>query len=248
MSDPPRRGTGLLLEGIVVLLSILAAFFLEGWRADRELARELSQELASVRVELERNRNEIAAELLALGRLETAGLALGETLRGSRSPAVAVPDTLALLSAQWHVTFSPSLGALNALISSGRLAQVENTELRLGLAGLSAAVEDALEEELYARQVAVEQLIPLISESGDWTVVTDVARAYFGLDGSAGLEGLTPQERNRGRAIPRRSDLLVPNTPAVRNALARRTIWISAARAEFARLDAHLADLVALIP
>jgi hypothetical protein len=248
MSDRPRRGTGLLLEGIVVLVSILLAFFLEGWRADRELARELSQELSNVRVELERNRDAIAAELLALARLETAGLALGETLRASASPTVAVPDTLAFLSAQWHVTFSASLGAVDALISSGRLAQVENTELRLGLAGLSAAVEDALEEEIFARQVAVEQLIPLISESGDWSVVTDVARGYFGLDGSAGLEGLTPQERNQGRALPNASDLLVPNTPAVRNALARRTIWISAARAEFAQLDTHIADLVALIP
>lgn len=34
MPDQPRRGTGRLLEGIVVLLSILAAFFLEGWRAE----------------------------------------------------------------------------------------------------------------------------------------------------------------------------------------------------------------------
>ena len=54
MATSRRDGVGLLLEGVVILVSILAAFFLEGWRADHELARELSEELESVQVELER--------------------------------------------------------------------------------------------------------------------------------------------------------------------------------------------------
>ena len=35
----PRRGVWLLAEGFVVLVSILAAFFLESWRTERSGAR-----------------------------------------------------------------------------------------------------------------------------------------------------------------------------------------------------------------
>lgn len=154
-------------SGLVVLLSILAAFFLEGWRDDRELARELQQELASIRVELERNRDLIAAEIATLDRITTAGAAFAEALASSNAPDVLMSDTLVFLGAQWHPSCSPSLGAPNALISSGRLAQVQGTDLRLGLAGLSEAVNDALEEEVFARQVSVEQLLPLIGERAD---------------------------------------------------------------------------------
>jgi len=246
--EKPSRFGALVLEGLVVLFSILAAFFLEGWRADRELARELDQELVSVRVELQRNRELIAVEVEALRRVESAGSGLLGLLASSSMSTVSVPDTLAFLAAQWHPSFSASLGAVTALINSGRLAQVEDQELRLGLAGLSSLIDDALEEELFARQIGVEQLLPLLGEVGDWETVTQVARSYFGLEGSSGLEGLTPQERNVGRAVPGSGSVIIPNAPSVRAALSRKATWIAAARAEFTSLDSHIVDLIRSIP
>ena len=248
MPEKSHHPGRMVLEGLVVLLSILVAFFLEGWRADRELARELDQELVSVRVELQRNRELIAAEVESLRRVEGAGSELLELLGSSSQSNVAVSDTLAFLAAQWHPSFSPSLGAVTALISSGRLAQVEDQALRLGLAGLSSLIDDALEEELFARQIGVEQLLPMIGEAGGWETVTEVALSYFGLEGSSGLEGLTPQERNLARAIPSFGSVPIPNSPGVRAALSRKVTWIAAARAEFTSLDSHLADLIGLIP
>lgn len=248
MSDESNRGFRLFLEGLVVLLSILAAFFLEGWRADRELARELSQELVSVRGELERNRELIDAELQSLSRVEAAALALGDLLGASDARQVSVPDTLALLGVQWAPSFSGSFGAVTALISSGRLAQVEDPTLRVGLAGLDAAISDALEEELFARQITVEQLLPLIGQEAEWRVITDLARSFFGLEGAALQAGLTPQERNRDRAAPGGAYLVIPNTAAVRSALGRRIAWTAAARAEFSGVAEHLEDLIARIP
>ena len=245
MSKAPRRGVALILEGLVVIVSILAAFLLEGWRADAELARELEQELASVGVELERNRDLIAAELIALDRVATAGAALAGALREAPGSTVSVPDTLVYLGAQWHPSFSPSLGALDALISTGRLAQVQGTDLRLGLAGLRELVNDALEEELFARQVGVEQLLPLIGEEADLTPVAEIAAVHLTLNGS---EGLTPQERNGGRPVPGAGPMTIPNTPSVRNALLRRNMWLTGALAEFTRLHSHVGDLIELIP
>ena len=64
-----RRGHPLLVEGIVILASILVAFWLDGWRADREMDRDLTQELESVYREVQRNRDLVVAELIVLNRL-----------------------------------------------------------------------------------------------------------------------------------------------------------------------------------
>jgi hypothetical protein len=245
MSDARSRLGQLLLEGLVVILSILIAFFLEGWRADRELSREIAQELANVRVELQRNRDLIEIEIATLDRNVSAAQAFIDLLGASQEGSVSVPDTLVFLGAQWHPSFRPSLGAVNALISSGRLAQVENEELRLGLAGLDEAVNDSFEEEVFARQIGVEQLLPLIAEGADLAPVSRIADSFFGLE--QGLE-LTPQERSVGRAVRGSEDLAVPNTRPLRGALIRRTTWLRAARAEFGQLHDHVGHLITLIP
>ena len=81
-----RSGLRLFLEGVVILLSILAAFFLEGWRDDLELVREVRQELASVSLELERNRDMVEAEIDAIRRVSTGAALLVESMP-SRSVA-----------------------------------------------------------------------------------------------------------------------------------------------------------------
>lgn len=53
----------LVVEGLVILASTLAAFLPEDWRADRELARDLTQELERVHRELDPNRVLVSAEL-----------------------------------------------------------------------------------------------------------------------------------------------------------------------------------------
>lgn len=244
MPNNPRRGAVLLLEGFVVLVSILAAFLLEGWRNDRELARDLEQELASVQLELGRNRDQITAEVDVLRRLGTAGDALVGALSSSDASQVSVPDTIAFLALQWHPSFSPSLGAVNALISSGRLAQIVNPDLRLGLAGLSESVNDALEEEVFARQISVEQLLPLVGENVDYGPISRIAIEFFGLSGN---QGLTPQERSIDRPVPTEGSMLLPNSSAIRTAALRRNTWLGAARSEFEQLREHLDDLITLI-
>jgi hypothetical protein len=134
----------LLLEGAVILSSILVAFWLEGWRDEREVGLEVRQELESVLREVQRNQELVRAELVALDRILTASGALVAVLDDSASEDfVSVADTLEFLAKGWQTTFSPSLGAVEALIASGRLAQIRDAELRQGLAGLSKVVDDA---------------------------------------------------------------------------------------------------------
>jgi hypothetical protein len=227
------------------MLSIVAAFLLEGWREDRELARELTQELASVHLEIERNRELVALELAVLERITRAGRSLLDTLYvepdGEFAPVV---DTLAFLGVGWQTTFSPSLGALDGLVASGRLPQVTNAELRLDLAGLRDVLADAVEDEAFARQIAVEQLQPLIGERGDLRPLDLVDLDFFG---STDVEGVTPQERLSHRGLQTTGYVSFPNSPSIRAAVASRLSWLSSAQAKFRQVLRHLERLSPLL-
>ncbi len=234
-----RRGSPLLLEGVVIVLSILLAFLLEGWREDRDLDRELLQELVSVRTELERNRDQVDAEIEGVGRNVSGLSALIDAIDGSASGStVRVPDTLAWLATGWNVSINPSIGAVNALIASGRLARVEQADLRIGLAGLEEALEDVIEEEVLARQIAMEQIAPLLGST--MRLDYSIGIEFF----QAGGEGLTVQERVRGQAIPSYANVDFPATLPVRNALTVRRAWLMSGSGELTALRSRLDDLI----
>ena len=75
-----RSGSRLLLEGVVILVSILVALLLEGWRDDVELRRDTERQLASVRTELQRNQQLLDTHLRAVGRAVEAGQALASAM------------------------------------------------------------------------------------------------------------------------------------------------------------------------
>ena len=156
---------------------------------------------------------------------------------------VSVPDTLFFLATVWQPTFNASLGAVDALLASGRLGEIGNAELRLGLAGLDEVVADALEEEIFARAISVDELAPLL----DATVVRpSFARILSDLFGAEG-DGTSPQARGSGVPIPYETDVRVPVSLMVRNLIDRRVLWQQAAIGEFRRLDRRLGELSTLI-
>lgn len=237
-----RDGVRLALEGFVVLVSILAAFFLEGWRDDRELALEVDQELVSVRLELGRNLELVHAELGALGRIISASDHLLGRLTDERgAEAVIVPDSLVWLATTWGPTFDVSLGAVDALIASGRLSQVDDHELRLGLAGLRDMFADASEEQTLAQRLTFDRLYPILEERMDLDPIRRVS-AEFILSGQRA--GAAPQEETTDRAMPTHDMVRFPNGPAVRGVLNTRLVWYEAAIAELRRLPPHLTSLM----
>lgn len=240
-----RRLPGLVLEGIVILVSILAAFFLEGWRDDREVAQGLRLELLSVQQELERNRVLLASSVSNLGRIEIAGTHLLDVLEESPESMVPVPDTIGWVGAVWITSFDASLGGVKALIASGRLAQVEDPGLRLGLAGLEDSVRDAVEEELSGGRVTTDHILPMLGRKTDVKPLQRVVEGFF--DTPAATTGLTISEGLRDRRMPSFGDFSFPNDQELRNALRVRMIWLGNAQDEFGRLDAQLVDLIEML-
>jgi hypothetical protein len=232
-----RRASSLLLEGVVVVASILIAFVLDAWWDERGLQSELHQELASVTRELKENRERVVFEIDALDRHVEAGETVAELLgeRGT-SELVPVPDTLAWFVTLWSPTLDVSSGALNALIASGRLAQIRNDGVRLGLAGLAGQVEDAVGDELLAQVILTEQVFPAVSRDADLSTVYVIDKEYFG------------HERQPGRAAPTRDTFVMfPRSLEARNAILNRTSFLGSARAEMRGLLVELDNLIAMI-
>lgn len=235
----------LALEGVVILASILAALFLEGLRDDRELAKEVALELVSVGLELERNRDMVLAELSAIDRIVTATDSMLVAL--SEDPdaeLVQVPDSLAWLVAGWMPTLDPSLGAVEALLSSGRLSQVGDPELRLGLAGLRDLFLDASEEQAQALSLSADQLWPRFTMSPDMHAVRRLSREFVSGRQEAGV---SPQEQMEGGRMPNYQHIAFPNGHDVRGTLNLKLMWLEAAKAELQPLLPHLERLVTLV-
>jgi hypothetical protein len=239
-----RGGSHLVLEGAIILVSILAAFWLEGWRADRDLARDLTQEMESVYRELERNRDLVIAELAVLDRVTSSADALLMDLRANpHAPTVAVTDTIAIFGTSWSPTIDPSLGAVQALIGSGRLAQVPNPELRQGLAGLSDQFQDALEEEVLARAMFSNEIFPLTRDRLDYRVWGEALDSLIG----SGNAGTLSQEGLSTRPFPSKGAVDFPNSLAIRNALEIRRQWYVTAQDELSQLRIFVDSLITVM-
>jgi len=228
-----------VLEGVVVVVSILLAFALDAWWGRRAADAEMDQELASVRRELETNRLLIANEVDALERITAASAALVDELSAaSGAQVVSVPDTLAFLVASWAPSLDASFGAIDALISSGRLAGVEDEQLRLGLARLRGRVSDAVEDELAARQISLDHQWLLFMSRLDLPAIVRVENAFFG----------TAHQSFTGVALVYRTDVDFPNSRAILNSVVNRASWYGSSLGELRELLRDVEILIDLAP
>ena len=159
---------------------------------------------------------------------------------------MAVQDTLVTLAVQWRISFGPSLGAVEALFSSGRLAQVESPELRSGLAGLRERIVDVVEDEVAANHLSLDQIVPLLAErmdmgggSGGTATTAFLAAAHS--------SGLSPQEYVIRSSLELFERVDFPTDRTIRSYVAARIGMLSGGQAEFRSLVTHLDDLIALV-
>ena len=154
------------VEGVVIVGSILMAFGLQAWWDVRVERDEVRTELANVLSELHGNRRLVEQYLEWHERALAASDVFLDLLQGSSGETMMVPDSVV-----WGVgftpTFDPRQGALNALLGSGRLALIEDPDLRGALAGFGGLLSDARDEETRARNYADLQLVGVLHQSGD---------------------------------------------------------------------------------
>jgi len=198
-------------QGAVVVASILIAFGVDAlWEESKE-RRDLNEDLANITSELVENRSRVVYHLDMAQRVADANDALFVAIEtGGSSPVVA--DTTVWL-AHINPTLDASLGAIDALIASGRMAVVRNPELSRRLAGLRDRVEDAVEEQVLAQQVYFTRVLPELDDM-DKRATRHISDAFWS------------QERIPGRPLEYRSQMVHPGGRASASAYSvRQTLY-----------------------
>ena len=231
-----RRATRLLLEGFVVVASILIAFGLDAWWAGIQLRQEVAEELDGIDRELAENVALIQFQADMMRRKVAATAAITEMGDAENMPeTITVPDTLLWLAIDPTPTLNASLGSIDAIIASGRLQAIELPALRVRLAGLRGVIEDAVEEQLMARDIQENRIRPPIAEQTDLGPLNQIGVRFWS------------QDRIPGRAVEGSGTLTIPGDLQLRNAMLRRNTYYSISVGEMDQLVLTIDEIRELI-
>lgn len=237
MTDRPTLTTR-VLEGVTIVLSILAAFALDSWWDNHLASRALHEGLTAVVEELDRAEQHVAQRVIAYDRVDgylTAVLnLLGAEEDGS---VIEIPDTL-MAAVLYTPTIDPPTGALNAFLRSGLLASIANPELRDRLATLPSRYEDGGDDERDALEYTLATVRPLLERSlfaQDFTAVLGQMDHYWNL--------FRPSSSWNTAVF----NVRLRATPQTHNAIASRLQMLRTARGEVEGLRNVIADTAAML-
>jgi hypothetical protein len=143
-----------VLEGALIVTSILLAFGIDAWWADRQERRESLRLLEGLHGDFAANRAALSETIQfqegivdRLARLD----GMSETDL-DRTPSDSVDGFVFAVQAPW--TFDGQSGTLEALIASGRLSILKVPGLSAALLNWKARVEDLEEEKIATRAIS----------------------------------------------------------------------------------------------
>lgn len=158
--------TRFLVEGVVIVVSILLAFGIDaGWGLyqDRLDEREAIDQLVldfranAARLDTVRGTHEAARDA-SYEILARAGIG------GDTANDVPTAELVFLSLRSW--TYDPVLGGINSLVQSGRLGLLRNDSLRVAIAGWPDIVGDMREDERIESDGLFERVAPYLIERG----------------------------------------------------------------------------------
>lgn len=119
-----------LIEGLTIVLSIIAAFVLDSWWDEHQVSLALDEGLAAVAEELDAAQGHVAERVAVYDQVEEYLTAVLHMVAvAGDGPTIAVPDTL-MAAVLYAPTIDPPTGALNVFLDAGLLTSVENHEVR----------------------------------------------------------------------------------------------------------------------
>jgi len=233
-----RNIAKLALEGVVVVASILIAFALDAWWAEKQLEQEIAEDLSIVEFELAENVRLVQVTMDIMNHVVAANDDLIAKLASQPDSAmVEIDDTTLFWGLFSNPTLDPSLGAIDSWIAAGRLGGLESPVLRQRLASVRGKVEDIVEEQHIAREIAVREIYPLIKDQiGD-----------IGLVQKLFSDGFHARQKTSVQAVTGSGRISVPNSNALRFLLRARMIWYEASIYETGDFQSELEGILLLL-
>lgn len=131
-----------LRDLIVVVVSILAALWLESWWQDRQSRAEETLLLAGLRTEFVANRAQLVEKIAVWAGIVEAAEIAHRLMRKPLDEAAIAEAQTALVDISLMSFFDPRQGQLSSLISSGKLGLVHSPGLRAKIADWPSLVAD----------------------------------------------------------------------------------------------------------
>lgn len=158
-----------MLEGIVIVGSILLAFGIDAAWDDRERNRQREALLAAIGSDMSRARDEIdrVAEAHQRGRGAAAdllNLAVAPPVTGAEAHRI---DSLVAAACCSTASYDAPLGAVESLFGAGALDMVANPELAFELTAYPALVDDLAREQELLQSMALGLVTYLGAEGVD---------------------------------------------------------------------------------
>lgn len=228
----------ILAEGAVIVASILLAFWIDAWWADRQLEQETMEDLAIVEIELAENIRLAQVVLDILHEISAAnGDLMAQLMVQPEGAMVEIKDATIFWALFINPTLDPSLGGIDAWIGAGRLGGLQSPLLRQRLASVRGKVEDVTEEQIIAREIAVREIYPLIKDQiGDIGSI----QKFF-------ADGLHARQSTSVQTVVGSGTTLMPNLNSLRFMLRARMIWYEASIYETTDLQAELKEIQILL-
>lgn len=176
-----------LLEGLVIVVSILLAFSIDAWW-DNHLEQQREREhLESMRAEFQASLSGLDGVLASIQGHAKDVESFIALLKAAGDEPVLIPGSLLGSAITWR-TSDVSTSTLDALMASGDLNLLRNVELRANLAGLPAFLSDVTEDEIVAQHFAESVMSVFLAREG----LAEIAYANrSGVPGPEGIKTLT---------------------------------------------------------
>ena len=127
-------------EAAVIIFSILVAFSLDAWWERTRVEHDVQDILQAIRVETEINLTKLKASAAHREQIiEAMSTSLQNQDQGTRGM-----NQLAIIEFE---DFEPSSGAMDTLVATGLLAEVDDSELRLLLGSSASLIKDLNDRE-----------------------------------------------------------------------------------------------------
>ena len=159
--------TRLLIEGAVIVGSILLAFSLDAWWDGRNRDEELLGQLEVVSAEMQSTREALELAVDSHERSASHAARLSEILqRVVDGTEVTIPDTLVgpLLP---QFTADVGTGSLDAFVTAGGLELIDDAEVRGQLREWPTRIEDLRDDETYLRNFPAAELAAYLRANAD---------------------------------------------------------------------------------
>ena len=175
-----NRAKYLLAEGLLIVISILIAFAIDAWWAERQDRTEERRILESLKAEFQANAETIPEFIDEHQRSARYTTALARTMNKAGPGGSFGINTADLAQVIQHRSTDPQRGALDAILQSGELRYISNPKIRQRLAGWPRLVVDATENETLLRTQWGPMLFEASAKNADLSPFQDMDLACWG--------------------------------------------------------------------